>query len=353
MPALPQITSHATVRGTPMAAVVQALPRKGFSHSLFAAILVTAGISQTPLRADSKEHSAAELRRTRDEIREKERAAANATFRLIPSGAFEMGEAPDISVSELSTETKQGPAAPVALSNTPLHSVEVSAFYMAQSEVSFGEWKTVRDWAKEHGYEFDHEGSGKADNHPVVKISWLDAIKWCNAKSERAGYRPYYYVVGSNGLGTVLRAGHKALKLDTNPDYEGFRLPTEAEWEKAARGILARKKYPMGNSLSGKDANFNNEIGGTKPVVSYLPNAYGLYNMAGNVWEWCWDWYANGYLDDTNHNPSGPATGSNRVVRGGGWYSEPHYCKVSYRYCYSPDDPSEMIGFRLAHSPLK
>ena len=258
-----------------------------------------------------------------------------------------MGDAVDLSQSELHSSTKGG--APVGLSNTPVHSVETNAFYIAQSEVSFGEWKVVRDWAKAQGYEFENEGAGKAENHPVVKINWLDAVKWCNAKSERAGLRPCYYTVGSNGMGLVLRSGSKRLKLEVNPELEGFRLPTEAEWERAARGGLVRNKYPMGSQLRSDEANFNNGGAGTKPVISYLPNAYGLYNMAGNVWEWCWDWYANNYLDYPTKNPAGPATGTNRVVRGGGWSSPADYCTVAYRYCYSPEDPSDMIGFRLVH----
>ena len=312
------------------------------------ALFCLALLSPANLKADSKEHSTAEALRNRDLIRAAERSSTNATFRLIPQGVFEMGEAVDLSRGDTSAPSARA-ASPVALSNTPVHSVEVNAFYISQSEVAFGEWKVVRDWAKEHGYDFENEGTGKADNHPVVKINWLDAVKWCNAKSERAGLRPCYYTVGSNGMGIVLRSGNKKLKLEVNPDFEGFRLPTEAEWEKAARGRLVRNKYPTGNHLRSDEANFNNEGAGTKPVISYLPNAYGLYNMSGNAWEWCWDWYANEYLEYPTKNPSGPTTGSNRVVRGGGWYSPPDYCTVAYRYCYSPNDPSDMIGFRLVH----
>ncbi|MEI7775512.1 MAG: SUMF1/EgtB/PvdO family nonheme iron enzyme, partial [Verrucomicrobiota bacterium] len=306
------------------------------AYGLTAALLGIAFLSPSPLLADSKEHSKAELLRTRDLIRANERASVAATFRMIQGGVFEMGEAVDLAESQLSTETSGGPSPRVTLSNTPLHSVEIRPFYMAESEVSFGEWKVVRDWAKEHGYDFDNEGIGKADNHPVVKINWLDAVKWCNAKSERAGFRPCYYTLANTGMGVVFRAGKQISKLEVNTDYEGFRLPTEAEWEKAARGRLARKKFPTGNSLSGRDANFDNQTGGTKPVLNYLPNGYGLYNMAGNAWEWCWDWYFNGYLEDATLNPHGPAKGSNRVVRGGGWQSPMGNCTVGYRYCYSP-----------------
>lgn len=319
------------------------------TYGITAALFSTVLFSPSQLRADSKEHSKAELLRARDQIRANERASVAATFRMIQGGVFEMGEAVNLAESQLSTETSGSATQSVTLSNTPLHSVEVRPFYMAESEVSFGEWKVVRDWAKEHGYDFENEGMGKADNHPVVKINWLDAVKWCNAKSERAGFHPCYYTLASSGLGVVFRSGKQIAKLEVNPDYEGFRLPTEAEWEKAARGRLAYKKFPTGNSLTSRDANFDNQIGGTKPVLSYLPNGYGLYNMAGNAWEWCWDWYFNGYLEDSTQNPQGPATGSNRVVRGGGWRSPMSNCTVGYRYCYSPGDASEMIGFRLVH----
>ncbi len=343
------LNSKRSAANTPTTCFANVRHSSWTTYGLTAALSGIVLLSPLKLQADSKAHSNAEMLRSRDQLRANERASVNATFRMIPGGVFEMGESVDLAATELSTEKSSGPSATVTLSNTPLHSVELRSFYMAETEVSYGEWKVVRDWAKEHGYDFDNDGAGKADNHPVVKINWLDAVKWCNAKSERAGFRPCYYTMAPTGLGIVFRTGKQASKLEVNTECDGLRLPTEAEWEKAARGRLARKRFPTGNSLDSRDANFDNQTAGTKPVLSYLPNGSGLYTMVGNAWEWCWDWYVNGYLEDATQNPQGPARGSNRVVRGGGWYSPPHYCTVGYRYCYSPDDPSEMIGFRLVH----
>jgi formylglycine-generating enzyme required for sulfatase activity len=148
--------------------------------------------------------------------------------------------------------------------------------------------------------------------HPVVLVSWHDAVAYCA--------------------------------------WAGGRLPTEAEWEHAARGGLEGKLYPWGDEIDPSRANYDNRSG-TSPVGAYAPNAYGLYDIAGNVWEWVSDWYdAQYYRASPLVNPLGPTHGTTRVLRGGAWLLFPHFCRVAYRFREGPDFRFNLIGFRLASS---
>jgi formylglycine-generating enzyme required for sulfatase activity len=153
--------------------------------------------------------------------------------------------------------------------------------------------------------------TGRAQ-HPVVLVSWHDAFAYCA--------------------------------------WAGGRLPTEAEWESAARGGLEGKLYPWGDEIDPSRANYDNR-NGTTLVGSYTPNDYGLYDAAGNVWEWVTDWYdPKYYLTSPPTNPPGPSQGSTRVLRGGAWLLFPQFCRVSYRFREGPDFRFNLIGFRLARS---
>jgi formylglycine-generating enzyme required for sulfatase activity len=282
-----------------------------------------------------------------------------AGMALIPAGSFEMGDKLDGNPNEL-----------------PLHTVYVSAFYMDQYDVTYALWQQSYNWAITNGYSFDNAGAGKAALHPVQQIDWYDCVKWSNARSAQAGLTPVYYT--DAGFTQVFTNGSKGTTVYANWSAKGYRLPTEAEWEKAARGGLSAQRFPWGNMISWSQANYYGDPKSvdsygydydlataidydpafnegadpyTSPVGSFAPNGYGLYDMAGNVWQWCWDWYGS-YDSVSQTDPRGPTTGSVRVLRGGGWLYEAVYCRSAFRFYDNPAGNNEsFIGFRSVLYP--
>jgi len=178
------------------------------------------------------------------------------------------------------------------------------------------------------------------DHHPMLEVSWYGAAAYCNWLSGRQGLRPCYDLT------------------DWDCDFaaDGYRLPTEAEWEYAARGGLERSKYPWGNEEDPTKTNWwgsgdpfeKDPYPRTTPVGFYLPNGFGLYDMAGNVWEWCNDWYGLSYYDfKIKDNPRGPAGGSARVSRGGSWILNPDRSRCSNRNFNYPHYRGLGLGFRV------
>jgi formylglycine-generating enzyme required for sulfatase activity len=241
----------------------------------------------------------------------------------------------------------------------PVHTVDIDEFYIDRHETMYRLWKEVYDWAVTKGYSFDNAGTngslGKGNNLPVVEISWYDAVKWLNARSGKEGRTPVYYTDDAHTK--VYKTGRIDL---TNAQVEwsanGYRLPTEAEWEKAARGGLEGKRYPWGDELGTGHANDNN--GGTVPVGTYQPNGYGLYDMAGNVFEWVWDWgseeQAYDWAVDGAKNPRGPDSSdtSTRIRRGGAYRYGSRHLKCSDRMFRVPTYTAPYFGFRSATSRL-
>jgi formylglycine-generating enzyme required for sulfatase activity len=151
--------------------------------------------------------------------------AAPTSMALIPAGSFTMGNCMDPSEGDPN--------------ELPLHTVYVSAFYMDKYPVTKSLWNTVYQWATAHGYTFDYAGSGKASTHPVQTIDWYDCVKWCNARSKMEGKTPAYY--RDAGLSVRYRTGQAEPYVSWST---GYRLPTEAEWEKAARGGASGQRFP-------------------------------------------------------------------------------------------------------------
>jgi formylglycine-generating enzyme required for sulfatase activity len=210
----------------------------------------------------------------------------------VQGGTFQMG----------SNDSQDGAA--------PVHSVTLSDFYMGKNVVTQAQWKAVMG---------NNPSYFKGDNLPVEQVSWNDVQDFLSKLNTLSG--------------------------------KNYRLPTEAEWEYAARGGSKSQRYTYSgsNTLSDVAWYVDNSGGSTHAVGTKQPNELGLYDMSGNVWEWCSDWYGD-YSSDAQTNPTGPISGSDRVSRGGGWADIARICRTALRYDYTPGIRNGEIGFRLCSS---
>ena len=260
--------------------------------------------------------------------------ASESDFVMIPGGTFQMGSP--------TSENWRG-------NDETQHEVTIGDFYLSKYELTQGEYKALTG---------GNPSSFKGDNLPVENISWLDAINYCNLLSEREGLAKVYEI--------------KDNEIIWHKEVDGYRLPTEAEWEYACR---AGTVTPFNNekSISASEANYYGHYPyeieenyftqaklTTKPGIyraetvkigSFAPNKFGLYDMHGNVAEWCWDVYGE-YDLNNNLNPTGPASGTRRVYRGGAWNDFAKNMRSAYRAAMPQDGKSYNLGMRLARGPI-
>lgn len=282
--------------------------------------------------------------------------ANDAGLVLIPAGSYLRGNPPALGDTDIF--------------DAPQYSVYVSAFYIENTEVTGGRWNLVKEgYADTHGYGFANPGTFKAATHPVVNVDWFDAVKWCNARSQMEGLTPVYYT--DAGFTNVFKTGVAGERPYMKPGANGWRLPTEAEWEKAARGGASGHRFPWVDvdTIQHSQANYYSDAtyaydtsptrgwhptyatGGqpyTSPVGSFAANGYGLYDMAGNALEWCWDWYIDTYYTSDQIDPQGPVNGGDhRILRGSCWGSTADWARCANRLYRSPYNNDEFIfGFR-------
>ncbi len=250
---------------------------------------------------------------------------------LIPAGSYLMGSTPAQTTALIDNDDRLSPD--FFHTEHPQHTVSLPAFYMDRSAVTNAQYAAFiaatghpppKYWTRAPymGVEEPFPIGIKHSTHPVVGVSYADALVYC--------------------------------------EWAGKRLPTEAEWEKAARGGLVNQNYPWGNKSSRNHANTVGVWGKdkwlwTSPIGSFPPNGYGLSDMAGNVFEWCADWYAPDYYQHSQQeNPQGPETGQTRSLRGGSWSNNVfgiYQMRCAYRFHARPETRNLTIGFRCAANP--
>jgi len=292
---------------------------------------------------------------------------ADKSFMMIPGDTFTMGT-PSDEYGRDSNETQHQ----VTLTND---------FYMSETEITNQQYADMAQWAYDNGYctannstlqdaldgstqellDFDDSDceisyvlgtftvdSGK-ENYPVIEVTWYGAVSYCDWLSMKEGFTRAY--------------DHSSWECNGDDPYnaEGYRLPTEAEWEYACRAGT-QTPFNTGDCLNAEtEANYNGNYpytgcprgpyeGWALPVANYPANAFGLYDMHGNVWEWCNDWYDSYGGDETD--PVGPSSGVSRVLRGGGWIGNALLCRSAFRYMYFPTFTLYYLGFRVCRGAL-
>ncbi|MEI8094540.1 MAG: SUMF1/EgtB/PvdO family nonheme iron enzyme [Spirochaetales bacterium] len=216
----------------------------------------------------------------------------------------------------------------------PVHRVTVSPFLLGRTEVTQNQYQEVM------GTNPSLFAQGLATQRPVERVTWYDAVNFCNKLSLREGLEPVYTVVAGQSAPTVTQDHRKT----------GYRLPTEAEWEWAARGAEAAAGFAFaGSAVPDTVAWTDSKTTTTSPVGQLAPNPLGLYDLSGNVWEWCWDWYGK-YSAGAQVDPLGPDAGVLKVGRGGSWRAAAWNSRVTSRSYDGPSSKGNILGFRVARS---
>ncbi len=231
----------------------------------------------------------------------------------------------------------------------------ISSFKIDKYEVSYELWTDVRVWGLGNGYTDLVAGqkgyNPVGTNHPVTKVNWYDIVKWCNARSQRDGLTPVYYTSTSFIPENIYKTGTTNL-VNTNVSWtaNGYRLPTEAEWEFAARGGNSTHGYTYSGSNTVDDVAWYSANSGytSHSIGNKTANELGLYDMSGNMFEWCWDWFSGTYPNVGSTDPQGPTTTqSYRVLRGGSFNVPATYSQVDFRNSEFPSqNTSFFYGFR-------
>jgi formylglycine-generating enzyme required for sulfatase activity len=263
---------------------------------------------------------------------------------LIPAGTFTMGSPND----ELGRLDREGPQHQVTLTRS---------FYLQTTEVTQAQWESVMGNNPSYF-------SGCGGDCPVETVNWWEAIAYVNQLSVAEGLPTCYTLSGCGatlpGQGMTC-TGVTVNATGGNPYLcQGYRLPTEAEWEYAYRAGTTTAFYNGGISVPdcSYDANLDaigwycgNSGSTMHPAAQKVPNAWGLYDMSGNVLEWVWDWYSSTYYSSSPaEDPLGPESGSSRVLRGGSWSDYAQGCRAAYRSSAAPGSRVHYLGFRPARS---
>jgi formylglycine-generating enzyme required for sulfatase activity len=252
----------------------------------------------------------------------------------IPGGSFQMGN-PDSSIGYDDER--------------PVHTVTLTGFYMGKYQVTQAQYQAVMGYNPSY---FDYDAD--SENHPVEQVSWYNALVFCNKLSMAEGLSPAYRIENSTNpadWGDYWDYDWDAVEVVSGS--RGYRLPTEAQWEYAAKGGNGSPgNYIYAGSNDSDEVAwypYDNSGYETHEVGKKAPNGLGLYDMSGNVWEWCWDWY-DYYSDKTQTNPTVPASpvsGAGRVLRGGSWFHSAECLRSVFRNAYDPNNRDHCSGFRL------